>query len=396
MTLFPAVRIEGVNLVLRIKGRPDLSPFITIRKWTGTGNLLGLWNRAPAAGADRRRRDHRAARPQAGLEAPARQRRRPTAAPARRRRQARRSSIGWKPTRCSSPCSRAMPIATRSSGTSAIWSCTTSHSRPPRRSAPPWTRRCRRIARYATGTAGPWPRRDLRDAAAPGPVHLRWRPRRRARPGGRDPRGGERPGRAGAAGDGGQGVVTGAGPVDQGRGTPAADRHLPGDLRRHVGRSGVDPSHHAARRLHLRHHRQRAAPARRARTAREAAGVDPQAGGSRRRDAAAGRRPQRAADRPARVAREARYPAGRERRPGSAHRRRHLRRGAGALPRPRDPGAHRRAVTARAGASRGPDDRRRRRRDGGAGGAAGAATWRCARCGSWCPGWRSRCRAATA
>ena len=45
VSLFPAVRIEGVNLVLRIKGRPDLSPFITIRKWTGTGNLLGLWNR---------------------------------------------------------------------------------------------------------------------------------------------------------------------------------------------------------------------------------------------------------------------------------------------------------------------------------------------------------------
>jgi hypothetical protein len=44
VTLFPAVRIEGVNLVLRIKGRPDLSPFITIRKWTGTGDLLGLWN----------------------------------------------------------------------------------------------------------------------------------------------------------------------------------------------------------------------------------------------------------------------------------------------------------------------------------------------------------------
>ena len=45
VTLFPTVRIEGVNLVLRIKGRPDLSPFITIRKWTGTGSLLGLWNR---------------------------------------------------------------------------------------------------------------------------------------------------------------------------------------------------------------------------------------------------------------------------------------------------------------------------------------------------------------
>ena len=45
MRFVPSVRLEGSNLVLRIKGRPDLSPFITIRKWVGTGVVTGLWTR---------------------------------------------------------------------------------------------------------------------------------------------------------------------------------------------------------------------------------------------------------------------------------------------------------------------------------------------------------------
>jgi len=45
VSVFPTVRLEGSNLVLRIKGRPDLSPFITIRKWVGTGSIFGLWAR---------------------------------------------------------------------------------------------------------------------------------------------------------------------------------------------------------------------------------------------------------------------------------------------------------------------------------------------------------------
>ena len=43
--LFPTVRIEGRNLVLRIKDRPDLAPFITIRRWEGSGDVAGLLNK---------------------------------------------------------------------------------------------------------------------------------------------------------------------------------------------------------------------------------------------------------------------------------------------------------------------------------------------------------------
>ena len=43
--LFPSVRLVGTNLVLRIKDRPDLAPFVTIRRWVGTGDVVGLWNR---------------------------------------------------------------------------------------------------------------------------------------------------------------------------------------------------------------------------------------------------------------------------------------------------------------------------------------------------------------
>jgi hypothetical protein len=40
--LYPTVRIEGTGLVLRIKGRPDLPPFVSVEKWSGTGGLAGL------------------------------------------------------------------------------------------------------------------------------------------------------------------------------------------------------------------------------------------------------------------------------------------------------------------------------------------------------------------
>ena len=40
--VYPTVYVEGTGLVLRIKGRPDLPPFITVRKFTGTGSLADL------------------------------------------------------------------------------------------------------------------------------------------------------------------------------------------------------------------------------------------------------------------------------------------------------------------------------------------------------------------
>ncbi len=40
--LYPTVRVEGTGLVLRIKDRPDLPPLVTVRRWTGTGDLLRL------------------------------------------------------------------------------------------------------------------------------------------------------------------------------------------------------------------------------------------------------------------------------------------------------------------------------------------------------------------
>ncbi|MGE0363954.1 MAG: hypothetical protein AB7H93_23310 [Vicinamibacterales bacterium] len=43
--LFPAVRLEGTGLVLRIKDRPDLPPFVTVERWTGAGALRGLRSR---------------------------------------------------------------------------------------------------------------------------------------------------------------------------------------------------------------------------------------------------------------------------------------------------------------------------------------------------------------
>jgi hypothetical protein len=40
--LYPTVHVEGTGLVLRIKGRADLPPFVTVRKFTGTGSLADL------------------------------------------------------------------------------------------------------------------------------------------------------------------------------------------------------------------------------------------------------------------------------------------------------------------------------------------------------------------
>jgi len=40
--LFPSVRLEGTGLVLRIKDRPDLPPFVTVERWSGSGALHGL------------------------------------------------------------------------------------------------------------------------------------------------------------------------------------------------------------------------------------------------------------------------------------------------------------------------------------------------------------------
>ncbi|MGD9906422.1 MAG: hypothetical protein AB7U83_23380 [Vicinamibacterales bacterium] len=40
--VFPTVRLEGTGLVLRIKDRPDLPPFITVERWSGRGVLRGV------------------------------------------------------------------------------------------------------------------------------------------------------------------------------------------------------------------------------------------------------------------------------------------------------------------------------------------------------------------
>jgi len=40
--LRPALRVEGTNLVLRLKGRPDLPPFISIKRISGTGGFTRL------------------------------------------------------------------------------------------------------------------------------------------------------------------------------------------------------------------------------------------------------------------------------------------------------------------------------------------------------------------
>jgi hypothetical protein len=40
--LRPSLRVEGVNLVLRIAGRPDLPPFITIKRVSGSGGFTTL------------------------------------------------------------------------------------------------------------------------------------------------------------------------------------------------------------------------------------------------------------------------------------------------------------------------------------------------------------------
>ena len=45
VSLFPTVRFEGTGLVLRIKDRPDLPPFVTVRRWVGTGDLSRLRSR---------------------------------------------------------------------------------------------------------------------------------------------------------------------------------------------------------------------------------------------------------------------------------------------------------------------------------------------------------------
>jgi hypothetical protein len=42
LRLYPSVYVEGTGLVLRIKGRADLPPFVTVRKFTGTGSLADL------------------------------------------------------------------------------------------------------------------------------------------------------------------------------------------------------------------------------------------------------------------------------------------------------------------------------------------------------------------
>jgi hypothetical protein len=40
--LYPTLRIEGTGLLLRLKGRPDLPPFVTIRSWSGRGGFSGI------------------------------------------------------------------------------------------------------------------------------------------------------------------------------------------------------------------------------------------------------------------------------------------------------------------------------------------------------------------
>lgn len=42
VSLYPRVRVEGAGLVLRLKDRPDLPPFVTVRHWVGTGDLTRL------------------------------------------------------------------------------------------------------------------------------------------------------------------------------------------------------------------------------------------------------------------------------------------------------------------------------------------------------------------
>jgi hypothetical protein len=42
LRLYPSVFLEGQGLVLRIKDRPDLPPFVTIKRFTGTGSFAGL------------------------------------------------------------------------------------------------------------------------------------------------------------------------------------------------------------------------------------------------------------------------------------------------------------------------------------------------------------------
>ena len=167
---------------------------------------------APAAGADRRRRDHRAARPQAGLEAPARQRRdRRRLQPRAAGRRADRRSAGSRPRahhRAAARCrSRPGRLGRPRSGHARLLA--RNRLAVQRHGGHAAAEGSRLRHRHGRPVAQARPA----DAAAPGPVHLRWRPGLSARPGGRDPRGGERPGRARAAGDGGQGVVTGAGPA---------------------------------------------------------------------------------------------------------------------------------------------------------------------------------------
>lgn len=43
--LWPSVRLEGTGLVLRIRDRPDLPPFVTVDRWSGVGALRALRSR---------------------------------------------------------------------------------------------------------------------------------------------------------------------------------------------------------------------------------------------------------------------------------------------------------------------------------------------------------------
>lgn len=42
VTLLPRVRVQGRGLTLRIRNRPDLPPFVTIKRWSGAAYLSGL------------------------------------------------------------------------------------------------------------------------------------------------------------------------------------------------------------------------------------------------------------------------------------------------------------------------------------------------------------------
>ena len=397
VSLFPSLRLEGTNLVLRIKGRPDLSPFITIRKWVGhrrhhraLDEAVDTWcgSRAPKSSCrpDGSRTCGRCASTATTTPAPGEPSGR--SAPSGplvdrlvadqvlitvQPRYADRDPVVWDV--------RDLVMHDFSLDAESPFSATVDTPLP-------------RDRAHASGTAGPWPREDLETLPLQGQYTF-------------DGDLGAVPGLDGLVHVEGNALGTlerletsgtassHALGLSRPRHRPAAaDGHLSGDLRRHVGRPRADAAHLDHRRVDLRNLGQRAAPARRARPPRVAEGDHARAGGPRRRDAPARRRPALAAGRPAGTACGAR-PAGRRgRRPGSAHRGRVLRCRPGSVRQPRRPGPDRRPVTARPGAPDGHDHRRRGRATCRAGWYCAGAIWRCTRCGSRCRGRRSTPRVA--